>query len=196
MNKLLFKITLVAQCLLPGTTLCAEVNSVEISQEKGVYSLSIIMTVNADAETIKSIITDYENLTLINAYLKESKVVNISEDERTTVNMLSEICVFFICYNIRHPQIFHPVNNNTLFSRIIPGISDFKSGWGRWKINEKDSDRISMSPVTQIIFDTEITPDFFIPPLFGPYQMKKKMLEIAEATINNLEENAKHISAR
>ena len=94
MIKLLFKIEFVALCLQPGTALCAEVNSVEVSQENGLYSLPIIMTVNADAETIKRIITDYENLTLINPYLKESKVVNISENGRTTVNMLSEICVF------------------------------------------------------------------------------------------------------
>ncbi|MFT5425905.1 MAG: hypothetical protein ACI9ZT_000843 [Gammaproteobacteria bacterium] len=194
MIKLLFRIALVALCLRPGTTICAEVNFVEVSHKKGMYTLSIIMTVNADAETIKSIMTDYEKLTSINPYLKESKIVNISDDERTSVNMLSEICVFFICYNIRHPQIFLPVNNNTLFSRFIPGMSDFKSGWGRWKIDEKDSNR--MSPVTQIIFDTEISPDFFIPPVFGPYQMKKKMLDIAEATINNLEEKAQQISTR
>ena len=103
---------------------------------------------------------------------------------------------FFICYNIRHPQIFYPVNNKALFSRIIPGMSDFKSGWGCWKIDEKDLGRMSMSPITQIIFDTEINPNFFIPPVLGSYQMKKKMLEIAEATINSLGEKARQISAR
>ncbi len=175
--------------LLPGTSLCAEVNYVEVSQEKGVYRMHIIMTVNADTDSIKRIITDYENLTLTNPYIKESELINISEDERTTVSMLTKICIFLICYNIRHVQTFHPVNNGVLYSRIIPGMSDFKSGWLRWEIKEKDSNRTS--PVTQIIFDTEITPDFFIPPIIGPYQMKKKMFEIAKDTINNLEKKAK-----
>lgn len=175
--------------LLPGASLCAEVNYVEVSQKKGVYHMHIIMTVNADTDSIKRIITDYENLTLTNPYIKESELINISEDERTTVSMLTKICIFLICYNIRHVQTFHPVNNGVLYSRIIPGMSDFKSGWLRWEIKEKDSNRIS--PVTQIIFDTEITPDFFIPPIIGPYQMKKKMFEIAKDTINNLEKKAK-----
>ena len=73
-------------------------------------------------------------------------------------------------------------------------MSDFKSGWVRWKINEKDSNK--GTPVTQIIFDTEVTPNFFIPPFIGPYQMKKKMLALAKATINNIEEKALLISQR
>ncbi|MEE9575171.1 MAG: hypothetical protein V3W03_03645 [Gammaproteobacteria bacterium] len=189
MNKALFKMIIVILSLLPGASLCAEVNYVEVSQKKGVYHMHIIMTVNADTDSIKRIITDYENLTLTNPYIKESELINISEDERTTVSMLTKICIFLICYNIRHVQTFHPVNNGVLYSRIIPGMSDFKSGWLRWEIKEKDSNRIS--PVTQIIFDTEITPDFFIPPVIGPYQMKKKMFEIAKDTINNLEKKAK-----
>ncbi len=194
MNNPLFKIILVILSLLPGASLCAEVNSVKVSQEKGVYHLHINMTVNADADSIKRIITDYENLTLTNPYLKESKLINKSEDERTTVSMLTEICIFLICYNIRHVQTFYLINNNVLYSRIIPGMSDFKSGWLRWEIKEKDSNRIS--PDTQIIFDTEVIPDFFIPPVIGPYQVKKKMFEIAKATINNLEEKSNNIISR
>ena len=194
MNIPLSKIILVVLSLLPSVSLCAEINTVEVSQEKGVYQLHINMTVNTDIDSIKRIITDYENLTLINPYLKESKLVNKSEDERTTVSMLTEICIFLICYNIRHVQIFHAINNDVLYSRIIPRMSDFKSGWVRWEIKEKDSNRIS--PVTQIILDTKITPDFFILPVIGPHQMKKKMLEIAKVTINNLEEKAKLTSPR
>jgi len=185
----LLKLILIMLALLPGAALSAEVNSVEVSQEKGVYYLHINMTVNADTDSIKRFITDYENLTLINPYLIESKLINKSENERTTVSMLTEICIFLFCYNIRHVQTFHPINNNILYSRIIPEMSDFKYGWVRWEIKDKDSNKIS--PVTQIIFDTEVIPDFFIPPIIGPYQMKKKMLEIAKATIDNMEEKTK-----
>lgn len=151
--------------------------------------MHVNMTVNANADSINRIITDYENLTLTNPYLKESKLINKSDDERATVSLLTEICIFLICYKIRHVQIFYYIKDNFLYSRIIPRMSDFKSGWMRWDIKEQDSNM--RSPATQIIFDTEITPDFFIPPVIGPYQMKKKMLEIAKATINNLEEKAK-----
>ena len=191
MNRSLSKTILVMLSQLPGTSLCADINTIEVSREKNRYHLHTNTTVYAKIDNVRRIITDYENLTLIIPNLKEIKLLNKSENERTTVSMLTEICVFFLCYNIRHVQTFHTVKDDILFSRIIPGLGNFQSGWMRWEIKEIDSNK--MYPVTQIILDIEMTPDFFVPPLIGPYQIKRKMLEITRATINNLEEKAKII---
>ena len=146
-------------------------------------------TLNADVDNIISIITDYDNLTLINPYLKESKVLNKTENERTTVSMLTEACVLFLCYNIRHLQTFYFIENNILFSRVIPEGSDFKAGWSRWEIKAMDSNKIY--PVTQIILDIEMVPKFFVLPVIGSHQIKRKMLNMAKITIDKLEEKAK-----
>ena len=191
MNRSLSKTILVMLSQLPGTSLCADINTIEVSREKNRYHLHTNTTVYAKIDNVRRIITDYENLTLIIPNLKESKLLNKSENGRTTVSMLTKMCVFFLCYKIRHVQTFHLIKNDILFSRIIPEKSDFKSGWMRWEIKEIDSNK--MYPVTQIILDIEMTPDFFVPPLIGPYQIKRKMLEITSATINNLEEKAKII---
>jgi hypothetical protein len=146
-------------------------------------------TLNADVDNVIKIITDYDNLTLINPHLKESKVLNKSEDGRTTVSMLTEACVLFLCYSVRHVQTSHFIRNGVLFSRIIPEESDFRSGWIRWEIKAMDSNK--KYPVTQIILDIEMVPDFFILPVIGPHQIKRKMLEMAKVTIDKLEEKAK-----
>ena len=174
---------------MPGVSLCAEINSIEVRRENDRYLLHINTIVNAQVDNVRKIITDYENLTLINPYLKESKFLDDTEDERTTVSMLTETCVLFLCFNIRHVQTFHYIENGILFSRIIPGKSDFQAGWMRWEIKAIDSNK--MSPVTQIILDIEMVPDFFVPPVIGPYQIKKIMFEMTRATIINLEEKAK-----
>jgi hypothetical protein len=36
-----------------------------------------------------------------------------------------------------------------------------------------------------------MVPDFFIVPVIGSYQIKRKMLEIVKITIDNMEEKAK-----
>jgi hypothetical protein len=59
----------------------------------------------------------------------------------------------------------------------------------RWEIKKMDSNKIY--PVTQIILDIEMVPDFFIVPVIGSYQIKRKMLEIVKITIDKLEEKAK-----
>jgi len=151
--------------------------------------MHINATVNADADNIIRIITDYENLPLINPYLIESKLLNNPEDERTTVSMLTETCVLFLCYNVRHIQTFYFIENGILFSRIIPEESDFQAGWMRWEIRAMDSNKIY--PATKIILDIEMVPDFFVPPVIGPYQIKRIMLNMTRATIINLEKKAK-----
>ncbi len=190
MNKLFLKIVFIILALLPGTLLCAEINFVEIKKENNRYNMHINATVNAGVDNVIRIITDYENLPLINPYLKESKLLDKPGDERTTVSMLTETCVLFLCFNIRHVQTFHFIENGILFSRIIPEGSDFHAGWMRWEIKAMDSNK--KSPVTQLILEIEMVPDFFVPPLIGSYQIKKIMLEMTRATIIKLEEKAKN----
>jgi len=175
--------------LLPGTCLCAEIDNAEVKKENNHYYLHMNATLNADADNIIRIITDYENLSLINPYLTESKLLTKPEDERTIVSMRTEACVLFLCYNIRHVQTFNYIENGILFSRVIPEGSDFKSGWTRWEIKAMDSDKIH--PVTQIILDMEMVPNFFVLPVIGPHQIKRKMLDMAKITIDKLEEKAK-----
>jgi len=182
------KIILVILALLPGTCLCTEINSADVRKENNHYYLHINATVNADVDNVIRIITDYENLPSINPYLKESKLLDNPEGERTTVSMITETCILFLCYNIRHVHTFHFIENGILFSRIIPEGSDFQAGWMRWEIKAIDSNKIY--PVTQIILDIEMVPDFFVVPVIGSYQIKRKMLEIVKITIDKLEEKA------
>jgi hypothetical protein len=189
MIKYFSELILASLALFPGTSSSADIKTIEIKKMKNVYHMHINATVDADVDSVIRIITDFENLPLINPYLKESKLLDTQEDERTTVNMLTEICVLFLCYNTRHVQTFHFIENGILFSRIIPEKSDFQAGWMRWEIKEIDSNKIS--PVTKIKLDIEMVPDFFVPPVIGPYQIKRIMLKMTRAIIINLEKEAK-----
>ncbi len=175
--------------LCPALSFAATLDVVNISEHGGRYTLHIQAKIKAHANSIKQIIVDYENLTSINPYLKESKVISSLKDKRTTVNMLTKACLLFICYNIRHVQTFQLIDEHTIYSRILPKPSDFKQGWSRWIIKEDKSDVKNVT--TQLSLDSEMTPDFFILPLIGSHHLKNKIIEIAIETINNLENEAK-----
>jgi len=174
--------------LLSGLSHGAEITTIDIKQQQERYILHIDAQINANMDKVKQIITDFENLPSINPYLKESKVISTTEDGRKMVSMLTEACILFICYKIRHVQIFHLIGAYIVFGHIIPDKSDFKYGWTRWTIRDKSTN--INTPLTQITLDGEITPDFFIVPVIGSYQFRKKMIEIATVTINNLEKEA------
>lgn len=169
----------------------AKLNVSHVEKKADRYILHIEAQINASADKIEKIITDYENLTLINPYLLESNILSISKDNRTTVNMLSRVCILFVCYNFRQIQVFYPKKNNIIYGRIIPEKSDFKQGWSSWAIRKEEGSH-SEETTTRLIIDTEMVPDFFILPVIGTYHLKKKIIEIATTTINNLEKKAQN----
>lgn len=181
------RITFILFCLFPVFSLAATLTTVSVKKEKERYILHIEAQIDAESNNVKQIVTNYENLTLINPSLKESKVVSL-ENKLTTVSMLTETCVLVICYKIRHVQVFRRQGKNIIFGRIIPNRSDFKQGWTRWTITEGKSE--AGKSVTKLMLDTEMTPDFFILPIIGTHHVKNKIREIAEATIQNLEKEA------
>ncbi len=175
-------------CLFPSLSFGAILTDISIEKKGGRYILHIKAQVNANANRVKQIITNYGNLTSINPYLKESNVISTSGHKRATVSMLTDACVLFICYKIRHVQVFQRQGNDIVYGRIIPKMSDFKQGWTRWTIKEGKSN--TREEITQLMLDTEMTPDFFILPIIGTHHLKNKILEIATVTINNLEKEA------
>jgi predicted transcriptional regulator len=175
-------------CFFSTLSFAATLSDISVEKKGDRYILHIKAKVDANSNRIKRIVTDYNNLKSINPYLKESEVVSKSENNRATVSMLTKACVLFICYKIRHVQDFQRQGNDIIYGRIIPKKSDFKQGWSRWTITADDSN--NQKEVTQLVFDSEMTPDFFILPIIGTYHIKKKILEIAMITINKLEKKA------
>lgn len=181
------RIIFVLFCLCPTLAFAATLTSISVEKKGERYILHVEAQIDANSNIVKKIVTNYGELTSINPYLKESNVIS-TENKRTTVGMLTNACVLVICFKIRHVQIFRRKGDDIIYGRIIPKMSDFKQGWTRWTITEDKSNREKI--VTQLVLDTEMMPDFFILPIIGTHHLKNEILEIAEATINNLEKKA------
>lgn len=191
--KQLLQITFIFCYLFPSIAVAATLTNVNVEQKGNNYIVHVESLINANINEVKRLITDYENLPLINPYLKQSKITFVAKDGRKTVSMLTKACILLICYKIRHVQVFQLIGSDMVYGRVIPEKSDFKNGWTRWIIRKNINQNKSIAG-TQVILDGEMTPDFFILPVIGPYHLKKKILEIATTTINNLEKIAQKIN--
>jgi hypothetical protein len=185
------RIVFVLFCLFSDFSVAATLTSISVEKKKERYILHLEAKVDAEPKRVKQIVTNYSNLTSINPSLKESNIISI-ENKLTTVSMLTDACVLFVCYKIRHVQVFRQQGDDIIFGRIVPNKSDFKQGWSRWTIKEGTSE--TNKKITNLMLDTEMTPDFFILPIIGAHHVKNKILEIAEATIENLEKKAQKIT--
>ena len=164
----------------------AELTTIEVDEEDGNYRVNIIAIVNADSRDVIEILRDYENLPQVNPYLIKSNTL-ANMDNVVTVSMLTEVCVLFLCYQVRHVQDFTEAGQGRIEATVIPEQSDLLHGWISWEVKPIGA----ASSTTEIHMAAEMTPDFFILPWIGPYQMKKMIVKITADTIRNMESKAK-----
>jgi hypothetical protein len=67
-----------------------------------------------------------------------------------------------------------------LVSRHVPQDSDLRSGGARWQLSEVNGG-------THLLFEAQVEPDFWIPPLIGPLVVKHMLHIEAVNTVKGLE---------
>ena len=157
-----------------------ERESIEVLRNGDRYILRANTFVAAPVEAVERVILDYENWKTLNPYLKKSQIIAVEDSRHKTVHLVTEACFLFVCYEVTHVQAFSHEQAGVLEARIIPEMSDFRSGWLRWKLREVNTG-------TQVSLQSEFVPDFFVPPLIGPYLIRKEMGRMAKAVSKNLE---------
>lgn len=137
------------------------------------------MRIDADYDSVYSTLLDFENLKELTESIKESELLE-SKDDVHIVLMRSEGCVFIFCQSVTQVTTVTELGRGYIKSIVDPKKSDLSYGKVLWQIIDEDE-------TTKIIYDANIVPDFWIPPLIGTYIFKNRLAEEVEKTINGIE---------
>jgi hypothetical protein len=93
---------------------------------------------------------------------------------RTVVN----VCILVFCKRVQQLQHVTYPRADTIEAVIVPEGSDFRSGFARWRL-------ASISALTtELEFNQTFEPDFWVPPLIGPWLIRRKLVgEVAETVM-------------
>ena len=89
-------------------------------------------------------------------------------------------CIAFICKEIDRVEDVREAGPNSLQATTVPALSSFKSGNAKWQI-------LGNGEHCQVIYQAEMEPDFYIPPLIGSYFVKKKLRQATLASLERIE---------
>jgi hypothetical protein len=162
-----------------GSSFAGELLKSEVKEVAEHFVLHLEMRIDADYDPVYDILVDFENLKELTETIKESELLE-SEDDVHVVRMRSEGCVLFYCQSVIQVTTVTELGRGYIKSIVDPELSDLSYGKVLWQIIEEDE-------TTKIIYDADIVPDFWIPPLFGSYIFKSSLIEEAEKTINGIE---------
>lgn len=166
---------------IPFVTVAGEVVKSSVALDSGIYSVDVLVRIEAPLEVVFQAITDYDRLTEINASIIESYIVETQGADRYRVFTRVKFCVLFFCKQIRQVQDIVEYGPALIKAAILPELSDFESGSARW-------DLIIADNVTYMQFSTEVDPAFWVPPLVGTWLLEREMTKQVQETAMYIEQ--------
>lgn len=153
-----------------------------IDDVDGHYIISLDMRITADPKKVYAILADFNNLSRINDNVIKSTLLH-SHKRKHRLRLESRACVLFYCKQIVQVQDVEEFDDGYISMVIDPKLSDFKSGHILWHIQPIEGG-------TRVTFSVDLVPDFWIPPLIGPWLLKGIMKEEGLETLMQLERQA------
>lgn len=146
----------------------------------GVYLVEVDALVNVPEPQVRELLTDYNDLGRINPAIEVSEILKTREPGDYQVRTVTEACVWFYCKRIHQVQDVIEASDGSVTATVIPEMSDFRNGYARLNLWQEPGG-------TRVLIRSEVEPDFWIPPLIGPWLIKRKLRSEALETVHNLE---------
>ena len=162
----------------------SEVYTAAASHQSGSFFVEVDALVGVDVAQTRALLTDYNNLGRVNPAIRESEILLTREPGDYRVRTLTRACVWFYCKHIEQVQDVIESQDGSITAVVVPELSDFRHGYARVNLWQEPGG-------TRILIRSEVEPDFWIPPLIGPWLIKRKLLSEALETAENLERVAK-----
>lgn len=157
----------------------ASILHAEVIHEAGHYTVRFEVLVDADIAKVRQHLTDYAGYHRLSDVIVESRVLAAYPDGRQRVRFVFQACVLFFC---RHLYKIADVETRLDGAVMLtdPRESDFHSAEERWRIE-------ALSHQTRIRYDAQFAPNFFVPPLIGPWLLKIRIRDELETTAKRVE---------
>lgn len=174
-----------AVCLLLSTfSQAAELREVAVEREKDRYQLNSTTWFDVSPQELYDVLTNYELFSKFTSAIVESRNVEADEEGRPQFYARMEGCVLVWCKSfVRNGHLLlDPLTEIVAISD--PERSDFKLSREEWQL-------VPEGEGTLMIYQFEMIPDFWVPPIIGPYYIKRALRLGGNTAVNRIEALAK-----
>lgn len=158
----------------------ADIDSVTVDHKRKRYSIEMHARMDTSAERAYAVFTDYARLAEINDAITSVKLIEGADTGRQRIHTQVRVCVVGICRMFDQVQDMQKTPPENLQADVVPELSNLSYGKASWRIWDEDGR-------ARLHFRAEVEPDFWIPPLVGPWLIKRKLESEAEQTANGIE---------
>jgi hypothetical protein len=167
----------------------AEVSGVQVARNGERFLIDMHIAIDAPAPAVFRALQDYPAMARYNPDLRAVRVERTSAPDRVRLFTTIHTCVLVFCKTMRQEQIMTATagpDGGTLDAKLLR-YGDFKRGHGLWVVKPCSTAR----GLTCLDVSIELVPAFWVPPVLGPWAVRRTMDEEARRTGAGLEQTAR-----
>jgi len=157
------------------------VTGAEVVHTDDRYSLFLEAHLAAPPMAVFAVITDYPHIQDLHRRVRESRILRRIDPNTAEVYTLLKGCVAAIfCKTIRRVELITENPPYELTAEVLPEESDLKSGLVHWQLMPDGQG-------TRLVYQSEMEPDFWVPPLLGDALMSRSIRNTTQEMIQRVE---------
>lgn len=157
-------------CLLShaATTMAAQVAVNEVARDGDRYDVTFDVRIAAPTDRLKRYLTDYANYSQYFHSIRESTLLEGAPGSGQRVRLRLRACVWFFCRTVTFVKDVTETAEGDIRAQIEPTLSDFEEATEYWHVTPVNGE-------TRLQYRAALVPDFFVPPLIGPWLLKRQI---------------------
>jgi hypothetical protein len=169
----------------------ATIDGLDVTRQRGRYMLEAEARLAATPESIYAVLTDYDDnrYSRISRAYKESRYLEPAADGTPLIYTRLEGCALWHCMSLERTERLETEAPYHIKSIVLPESSNFKYSTSEWLL-ERDGDD------TKMIYKLEMEPDFFVPPIVGPWYLKRTLSQGGLRAVMRIERLARELDGR
>jgi len=171
--------------LAPVSASGATILHAQARYQQGRYVLSFEVVLDANLDKVWLIMTDYERIPRVSRSILESRIIEQISENHHRVGIRSRACILFFCQTINKVDDVQATPKTDIVIVSDPSQSDFSYSVERWRL-------LAEGAKTRMLYSSEMEPNFFIPPIIGPWLVKSFLIKEIKATAVEVETLAGH----
>jgi len=169
----------------------AQVLSVQVARNGTTFDIGMHIAIDAPPPAVFRALQDFPAMMRYNPDLRAARVESTGVPGRVRLYTAVHTCLLIFCKTMHQEQVMTArtgADGGTLDAELIARGGDFKGGHALWVVRPCATNRA----LTCLDVRIDLVPAFWVPPVLGPWVVRRKMVEEAERTSIGLERMARH----
>jgi len=163
------------------------IQNAAVIYQSGSFIVEVDALLDIAESRARAVLTDYQHLERLVAAVEHSEILTTREPGDYRLRTVTRTCLWFYCKRLERVQDVVEAHDGSITAVVIPELSDFSYGSMRVNLWQEVAG-------TRLLMRSEAAPDVWIPPLLGPWLIKRELRNEAVQIVHNIERVAAEVS--